>query len=259
MANFRDLTGMTFGRLTAVEIHGRTPAGALVWQCSCACGGSHTASSQSLVDGKVKSCGCWKASHPAYNRTHNMKSHPLYLVWSAMLNRCRNPNVRGYENYGGRGIKVCYRWHDFSAFYADMGERPPGGYSIERINNDGDYEPGNCRWATRREQGSNKRNSRYIEAGGESLPLAEWARRLGCSSAAILARIAAGMREADAVTLPIPARPNSRLSDDDARFIQKSYGTTPTTELARQFGVSATTIRSIGTRKTFAYLTGEKT
>lgn len=256
MAKFRDLTGMTFGRLTAVEVHGRTSAGAVVWQCSCACGGSHTASSQSLVDGKVKSCGCWKSSHPAHNRTHNMKSHPLYLVWSAMLNRCRNPNVRGYENYGGRGIKVCERWRDFSAFYTDMGERPAG-QTLERINNDGDYEPGNCRWATRREQGSNKRNSRYIEANGESLPLSEWARRLGCSHAAILARIAAGMTEADAVTLPIPARPNSRLSDDDARFIRANYGAIKTADLAKKFGVSGTTIRSIAKGKTFADLAGE--
>lgn len=253
MGKYKDLAGMQFGRLTAVSVHGQTPAGAAVWLCSCECGGTHLASSQSLTNEKVKSCGCLKGAQPAHNRTHNMAGSRLYFAWAAMRNRCDNPNVKSFADYGGRGIKVCERWHDFSAFYADMGERPAG-QTLERINNDGDYEPGNCRWATRREQGSNKRNSRYIEANGESLPLSEWARRLGCSHAAILARIAAGMSEADAVTLPIPARPNSRLTDDDARFIRKNFAAMRTKDLAERFGVSTNTVRSVAVGKTFTNL-----
>lgn len=111
-------------------------------------------------------------------RTHGRARTPLYRVWAEMRYRCANPDHPDYRHYGGRGIGVCERWADFSAFLEDMGERPKG-LTLERIDNDGDYEPGNCRWATRAEQASNMRSNRIIEHNGMAMTLSQWARYLG--------------------------------------------------------------------------------
>lgn len=112
------------------------------------------------------------------NRKNSSPEWRVYLRWRTMLNRCNNPSVESYPNYGGRGIKVCERWHDFENFYQDMGS-PPKGMSIERVNNNGDYEPGNCCWANRRTQSTNRRNRREITHAGVTMSLTEWARHLG--------------------------------------------------------------------------------
>jgi hypothetical protein len=119
--------------------------------------------------------------HGCTQKAKRSKENPEWRAWStwqAMLNRCRNPNVNGYENYGGRGISVCERWLEFQPFYSDMGA-PPKGASIDRIDNNGNYEPGNCRWATRKEQSTNRRNRREITHAGITMSLTEWARQLG--------------------------------------------------------------------------------
>jgi hypothetical protein len=107
-----------------------------------------------------------------------MSKTPTHQRWWNMLQRCENPASPQWPHYGGRGIKVCERWRSFAAFFADMGEAPAG-MSIERIDNDGDYEPGNCRWATQREQLLNTRRNRIIEFNGVSAPLCEWAQKIG--------------------------------------------------------------------------------
>lgn len=112
----------------------------------------------------------------------------LYWVWADMLSRCRNPNHKAYANYGGRGIVVDDRWSDFAAFAADMGERPEGDM-LDRRDNDGPYSPANCRWATRQEQNSNRRNCIYVEVGGERVTLKEACRRLGLTYRPIVKRI----------------------------------------------------------------------
>lgn len=112
----------------------------------------------------------------------------LYWVWADMLSRCRNPNHAAYVNYGGRGIKVCDAWHSFQQFLADMGERPPGGL-LDRIDNDGDYGPHNCRWSTRKEQNSNRRNCIYVECDGEKVTLRELCRRRNLPYRPIVKRI----------------------------------------------------------------------
>lgn len=254
MAQNRNLVGMTFGRLTVVSKAESNKHGAAMWRCACSCGREHLAMGSLLRRGEVKSCGCLKGSSPAYNRTHNMSDTPLFRVWATMRNRCKNPKVKGYESYGGRGIKVCERWESFENFMADMGPRPSEAHSIDRINVDGDYEPRNCRWATITDQMSNKRNSRFLSANGETHTMAEWARRLGCNPAAILARLATGMSEAEAVTKPIPARPNSRLTPTEAREIRSTYPKLSTQKLADLFGVSKKTILNVIHGKTFADL-----
>lgn len=112
------------------------------------------------------------------NTTHGMARKPTYISWSNMWQRCRNPKHPDHHNYGGRGIKVCERWSSFENFLADMGERPVG-RTLERMNTDGDYEPGNCRWATHREQMRNVRKNLWITHEGETMILTDWSRRLG--------------------------------------------------------------------------------
>lgn len=254
MSRIKDLSGMTFGRLSALECTGRNRHGAAMWRCVCSCGESVEVVSYSLVQGTTKSCGCMKHDTPAHNRTHNMTKTPLFRVWASMHNRCNNSNVTCYQSYGGRGIKVCERWQKFENFLADIGDRPTPKHQIDRIDNDGPYSPENCQWAIPAQQAKNKRNNRFIEANGERLHLSEWARRLGCNPAAILARLATGMPESEAVTKPVPDRPNSRLTPAEAIEIRSTYPKLSAQKLADLFGVSKKTVLNVIHGKTFADL-----
>lgn len=130
----------------------------------------------------------------------------LYWVWADMLSRCRNPNHKAFQNYGGRGISVCARWASYAPFAADMGERPAGGM-IDRIDNDGPYSPDNCRWATRKEQNSNRRNCIYLDDDGERVTLREYCRRHDLRYRAIAKRIRSRNWPVEiAVQLPMGAR-----------------------------------------------------
>lgn len=186
-----------------------------------------------------------------------MEAKALKLVWRAMHNRCYNTKQNAYQNYGGRGIYVVDRWHGkdgFLNFLMDMGF-PHDGMSIERIDNDGPYSPDNCRWATKLEQAKNKRNNRWIEVNGVRKHLAEWARHLGCQPAAITSRIKSGMSEEEAVTLPIPERPNAKLTMDDAMYVRNTYPSKTSQAIADELGVSKKTILNIIHGKTFKEVT----
>ena len=115
-----------------------------------------------------------------------------YAAWIHMIQRCNNPSNPRFQDYGGRGIRVCERWEEFSNFIHDMGLRPSTGHSIERINNDGNYEPNNCRWATRKQQGSNKRNNTNITCDGVTQTIAAWADQLGVSQQKLRHRVKKG-------------------------------------------------------------------
>jgi hypothetical protein len=142
------------------------------WRCQC--GTEKWSKLSRLRSGKIKSCGC--QSHP---KVHGLSCTPEYRTWAHVVERCTNPSIRSWANYGGRGINICERWRDFRNFYEDMGPKPAPRLTIERIDNEGNYEPGNCRWATYDEQARNKRNTRYVTIGGERKLLVEVAKGLG--------------------------------------------------------------------------------
>lgn len=184
-----DLTGRVFSRLTVKSLShmkGYTP----YWRCDCECGTvGKLVSGLNLRSGQTKSCGCSRRGpHERHgNKKHGMVKTPEYGVWKGILERCRDA---GDHNYGGRGITIAPEWEkSFRAFYDHVGPRPGPGYSIERIDNDKGYEPGNVRWATDKEQGRNRRTNRVIEFRGEKRSMIEWAEIVGIDYRVVRNRI----------------------------------------------------------------------
>jgi len=163
MPNFPDITNQRFGRLVAIRILRRDRTG-IHWLCACDCGQQSVTTASHLRRGHTRSCGCFRIDVVVNRSLRHGHSRPgahspTHQSWRAMQTRCDNPRGKCYELYGGRGIAVCDRWRVFENFLADMGERPEG-LTLDRLDVEGNYEPGNCRWATVQEQNRNRRRRR---------------------------------------------------------------------------------------------------
>ncbi len=180
-------------------------------KCLCYCGKSGNPvvrSSGELGSQRCPSCASKLGRHNlGHGHCVDHELSPTYKTWQSMRSRCKHPYVVGYENYGGRGIKVCEKWQTFDGFLSDMGPRPDKNYSIDRIDVDGDYEPGNCRWASRAEQARNRTDSRNITYNGETMIVGDWAKRVGIGVVALINRIKVGWPLEDALTVG-PSKPN---------------------------------------------------
>lgn len=191
MSNALDLVGCRFGKLEVISLIG-TIKQRRMWLCKCDCGNTIECSTGTLRGGGRTNCGCSKGS--AFI-THGKSGSRLYGVWAAMKDRCKNPNNKRFEHYGGRGIKVCEEWLDFSNFYnwaisTGYDENAEyGKMTLDRIDTDGDYEPDNCRWADLATQANNHRNMKKYEAFGESHTLGEWAAIKGINYQTLSSRI----------------------------------------------------------------------
>lgn len=170
MGKFIDLTGQKFGRLIVISRVVNNKSNGARWNCLCDCGKEKIVYSDHLRSGNTKSCGCLHRELASKRKKiHGYAKTKEYNVWKAIKQRCYNPNDTDYHNYGGRGIKVSDRWlNSFENFLDDMGLKPSPEYSIDRIDNDGDYEPNNCKWSNQIEQANNKRNN--IMVGDIALP-----------------------------------------------------------------------------------------
>lgn len=192
MPNKIVLTGQRFTRLiVGQEVRS---GGSVRWECTCDCGSVLVVKSQSLKEGWVKSCGCLRREMGVKRfKTHGGSEKPEYWVRVQMIQRCTNPKDKKYKRYGLRGIKVCNRWlESFENFIQDMGDRPSKRHSIERVDNDGNYEKSNCIWATSKTQARNTRRNIFITHDGRTATLAEWSEKSGIKSGALLGRMARG-------------------------------------------------------------------
>jgi hypothetical protein len=195
MAAIIDLTGKRFGRWRVVKLSHQVGK-MLYWSCICECGTKRAVFGGDLKRGGSLSCGCLAREQRRERATsHGMAHHPAYRSWIYMHDRCNNPRNTMSHLYGGRGITVCKRWNDFQAFWKDMGPTWAPGLTLDRINNNQGYKPGNCRWATRSEQAANRRTNHLIQTPDGKMTIAEAARAFGVGSMTIISRIRYGWPE----------------------------------------------------------------
>lgn len=207
MANRFGKPGEKYGYLSIVKEAERyvSPAGHEKRRvvCECECGSTAIVHLQSLRTGNTVSCGCYGRDRKV---THGLSATPTWQSWRSMCKRCLDPNNSDYHNYGGRGITVCQQWmQSFEAFLEDMGYRPDN-CSLDRVDNDGNYEPNNCRWATRSEQQRNRSDNHSLTYNGKTFCIAEWAEVTGLPHWSIRYRIKQGWTVGNALTMPLGTR-----------------------------------------------------
>lgn len=184
---FQDLSGQKFGKLTAIKVVGKSKKGESIWECLCDCGNITKSTCSNLKRGHTKSCGCYKKICCV---THHEANTRLYKIWKGIKNRCCNKRTPQYCDYGGRGITVCDQWLKNYINFRDwaLANGYEDNLTIDRINNDGNYEPNNCRWVNNKIQSNNRRDNCFITYLGETLTISQWGDRLGIDPTTIRAR-----------------------------------------------------------------------
>lgn len=230
-----DITGQRFGRLVALEWVQSDKPGAY-WKFKCDCGTAKVIKGQSVREGIVVSCGCrQKETLNAGRYVHGFYGHPLFATWRGIVSRCTNRNDKDWPSYGGRGISVCDDWlASPEVFFKDMGEKPRRA-TLDRIDVNGNYEKGNCRWATPLVQGSNKRNNSYFVINGQTLHFAEICRQYNLPESTLSNRLKAGLPIERAVSKPRRGYKLSFTHNGETRSI---------VEWASTFNVSPKTIKN---------------
>lgn len=210
-----DLTGQKFGRLTVISeaatkiaFYNGLRKKRRRWLCICECGNKLEVDQGKLRIGHTQSCGCYQKQKAAEAKTtHGYASskgeHPIYHTWRGMMERCFYAKNENYHRYGKRGITVCNRWQTFEKFVADMEPTWSVGMTLERKNNNGNYEPSNCVWIPRSQQGRNTCRNRWIEFQGERLLVSDWGKRLGTTGSVITSRLQLGWTVEEALTTPV--------------------------------------------------------
>jgi hypothetical protein len=201
-----DMTGHRYGRLLVIA---RNPekTNHKSWICICDCGNKKSYLAKNLRCGDSKSCGCYQSDWTRKKHSkHGWTGTPEHRTWLDMRRRCLCKNTKNWHNYGGRKISVCKRWSSFENFLADMGPRPSPRHSLDRINNNGNYEPSNCRWATSKQQLRNTRRNRFLEIDGTTKLLSEWASDYNIASSTLSARRKKGIEGKSLIAPPIDRR-----------------------------------------------------
>lgn len=208
MGRFIDLTGQRFGHLVVERKATPTKDGAVQWLCTCDCGTRKEIRGKHLRDGRSKSCGCYRVKNTAKMFTkHGMSESRIYTIWVGMKDRCTNVHNVEYEQYGGRGILVCEEWQTFEPFYEwafANGYREE--LTIDRVDNNGNYEPSNCRWSTYSEQANNTSRNHVLRFNDEEHTIREWEDILGVRPNTIRGRIWKGWTVEQALTTPVGRR-----------------------------------------------------
>ena len=201
----QELIGQQFERLLVISAAGKSRWGKSLWLCRCNCGVERIVVGHSLRSGCTKSCGCLNRQLAAERlTTHGGRKTLGYCSWTKAKERCTNPNAKNFHRYGGRGIKFLF--DNFEEFLAHIGPRPGKEYSLDRIDNSGNYEYGNVRWATRKDQNRNTRSNRYLIYQNVTLCVAAWAERLGCSHSTIKTRLSRGWSVERTLSTPVKVR-----------------------------------------------------
>lgn len=229
MGTFVDLTGQRFGRYTVIcrdsDQISQNGRHRVMWKCKCDCGNVKTVHAYSLTSGQVVSCGCYKSELKREKlKVHGGTHTRLYKVWDGMKARCYNPNKTYYPIYGGRGISMCDEWHySFEAFREwSLANGYNDSLTIDRIDNDGNYCPENCRWATISQQNNNKSTSHYLTYKGETKTIMQWAEATGFTFHAIFARLAKGMSAEEALLTPLKTKGNGHFEYVPSKLLNQT-------------------------------------
>lgn len=199
--NFKDRVGKRYGRLKVLSRGPNNRHGHVQWHCLCRCGTRCLINTNRLRKKETQSCGCLRKERAT---THGLSRTVEYRAWVDIIQRCENPKYKSSHNYGGRGIKICRRWRrSFVDFLSDVGRRPSRKHSLDRFpDNNGDYRPGNVRWATSTQQRRNTRQNRLLTFRGRTACLAEWAQSTGLAYTTIAGRLQCGWSVEMALTVP---------------------------------------------------------